>query len=158
MLTPFHFQLIREFQLQNVEFVLIGGHAALLYGSERTTGDMDLLVNPTKENGERIICAFGNLGLEIGDLKPEDFNEKLVLSFGFEPDGVDIITRLKHADYQFISEHAQVFELAENVKISVIDARDLLNEKKQLNRKGKKGFSDQIDILGISQYLNINRK
>lgn len=41
MLTEFHHALIKAFIREKVAFVLIGGHAALVYGSERTTGDMD---------------------------------------------------------------------------------------------------------------------
>lgn len=157
MVTPFHQKLIIELQRQNADFVLIGGHAALLYGSDRTTGDMDLLVNPTAENGEKIIQAFHRLGLDIEDLVPTDFETNLVLSFGFEPDGVDIINYLKLTDFQTIAHNASWVELEKNLQIPVIDARDLLAEKKQLNREGKKGLSDQIDIINIEKYLEINR-
>jgi len=34
----------------NVEYVLVGGIAVNIYGYRRSTGDMDLFVNPTKEN------------------------------------------------------------------------------------------------------------
>ena len=119
---------------------------------------MDLLVNPTAENGEKIIQAFHRLGLDIEDLVPTDFETNLVLSFGFEPNGVDIINYLKLTDFQTIAHNASWVELEKNLQIPVIDARDLLAEKKQLNREGKKGLSDQIDIINIEKYLEINRR
>jgi hypothetical protein len=50
LLTYFHKQLISALSDEGADFILIGGHAALLYGSNRTKGDMDLLVKPDKEN------------------------------------------------------------------------------------------------------------
>jgi hypothetical protein len=158
VLTDFHKKLILELQNQGAEFILVGGHAALLYGSERTTGDMDLLVNPTFENGQKIIKAFLSLGLQIDDLQPEDFEKELVLSFGFDPNGVDIINHLRLADYKTINRNASSFIWEENFQLKVIDARDLLAEKKNLQREGKKGLTDQIDILSLQKYIELNSK
>ncbi len=153
MLTPFHIQLVRALLAEKAEFILVGGHAALVYGSERTTGDMDLLVKPHRENGEKIIRAFVSLGLDIGDLMPEDFEGNLILGFGFEPDGVDIINRLKGSSYDEVSANAGSLEAEPGLRISVLDARDLLKEKRLLQREGIKGLSDQMDILSLEAYL-----
>jgi hypothetical protein len=34
----------------NVEYVLVGGYAVIFHGYNRTTGDMDIWVNPTGDN------------------------------------------------------------------------------------------------------------
>lgn len=153
MLTDFHLSLIAHLKAQKAEFVLVGGHAALHYGSERTTGDMDLLVRPLAENGEKIIRAFHEMGLDTGDLSPRDFEQNLVLSFGLEPNGVDIINQLKGTDYPTISKNASSVDLANGLSISIIDIHDLLREKKLLQREGRKGLSDQMDILAIEERL-----
>ena len=153
MLTAFHIRLVRALSLENAEFILIGGHAALVYGSGRTTGDMDLFVRPDRKNGENIIRAFLALGLDCGDLVPEDFEGNLILSFGLEPDGVDIINRLKGSSFEEISENVGQIEIEAGFAIPVMDARDLLKEKRLLQRQGIKGLSDQIDILSIEAWL-----
>ena len=153
MLTLFHIRLIKALSAEGVEFILIGGHAALVYGSERTTGDMDLLVKPDKTNGEKIIRAFRSLELDTGDLVPEDFEENLVLGFGLEPDGVDIINHLKGSSYSEAAANAGNLEAEPGLQISVLDARDLLKEKRLLQRQGMKGLSDQMDILSLEAYL-----
>ena len=52
-----HERLLGKFLTNNVEFVLIGGHAAIYHGVRRTTSDLDILVQPTEENGRRILKA-----------------------------------------------------------------------------------------------------
>ena len=114
---------------------------------------MDLFVRPDRKNGENIIRAFLALGLDCGDLVPEDFEGNLILSFGLEPDGVDIINRLKGSSFEEISENVGQIEIEAGFAIPVMDARDLLKEKRLLQRQGIKGLSDQIDILSIEAWL-----
>jgi hypothetical protein len=115
---------------------------------------MDLLVKPDKINGEKIIRAFRFLDLDIGDLVPEDFEQNLVLGFGLEPDGVDIINYLKGSSYSEAAANAGIVEPEPGMQIPILDARDLLKEKRLLQRQGLKGLSDQMDILSLEAYLN----
>lgn len=85
-----HERILRKFILYDVDFVLIGGHAVVFYGVRRTTADIDILVRPTLENGERILKAFKSLKLEIDDIQAADFTADQVFTFGMEPDAVDI--------------------------------------------------------------------
>jgi len=156
--SDFHLQLINAFQRNGVEFLIIGGHAAILYGSDRTTGDLDLLVKPTDVNGEKIIKSFEELMLKIEDLKPADFVSQLVLTFGFEPDGVDIINYLKGLEIDVVFSHAAIFDFVNCDSVKVIDAKDLLIIKKSLGREGRKALTDQLDILGIQKYLEIHKR
>ena len=41
-----------------VKYVLIGGYAVIIHGYQRTTGDMDIFVECTKENYSQIKKAF----------------------------------------------------------------------------------------------------
>ena len=42
---------------QDVEFLVVGGHAVAFHGYPRLTEDIDLLVRPSLENGSRILQA-----------------------------------------------------------------------------------------------------
>lgn len=48
----------------HVDFVICGGVACLMYGSPRSTADLDLLVNLTDENLKRFVAAMRELGLQ----------------------------------------------------------------------------------------------
>ena len=54
-------KLLRRFQEEGVEYVLVGGQAVRLNGFVRATEDVDVLLKPTRENGEKIIRALSFL-------------------------------------------------------------------------------------------------
>ncbi len=56
-------ELVRAFVNDGIEFILVGGLAVAWYCAERQADDMDLLVNPTRENSQRIHRVLTNLGL-----------------------------------------------------------------------------------------------
>lgn len=41
-----------------VKYILVGGYSVILHGYSRTTGDLDIWVNKTIENYERLKSAF----------------------------------------------------------------------------------------------------
>ena len=50
--------LLARFREEGVEYVLVGGQAVRLNGYLRATEDIDVLVKPTRANGENIIRAL----------------------------------------------------------------------------------------------------
>ena len=50
--------LLGRFREEGVEYVLVGGQAVRLNGYLRATEDIDVLVRPTRDNGEKIIRAL----------------------------------------------------------------------------------------------------
>ncbi len=53
--------LLGRFRDEGVEYVLVGGQAVRLNGYLRATEDVDVLVKPTRANGERVIRALNFL-------------------------------------------------------------------------------------------------
>ena len=45
-------------QRRNVEYLVIGGIAAVLHGVPRATFDLDILINPTPDNAQRLLEAL----------------------------------------------------------------------------------------------------
>lgn len=53
-----------------VDYLIVGGFAVQFHGHERTTRDLDLLVNRTRENLGRLAAALGELGAELQGVDP----------------------------------------------------------------------------------------
>ena len=64
--------LLQRFQEEGVQYVLVGGQAVRLNGYLRATEDVDLLLEPTRANGEKIIRALNFLPSSV-DLDPAWF-------------------------------------------------------------------------------------
>lgn len=47
-----------SFQKNDVRYLVIGGIAAVLYGVPRATFDLDILIEPTKENAQKLHDAL----------------------------------------------------------------------------------------------------
>lgn len=60
-------EVVQVFSECGVEFVLIGGLAVAWYCPDREADDMDLLVNPTKENSARVSQALSRLQYAVLD-------------------------------------------------------------------------------------------
>ena len=65
-------ELLRRFQEEGVEYVLVGGQAVRLNGFVRATEDVDVLLKPGRSNGERTIRALGFLA-SAAELDPAWF-------------------------------------------------------------------------------------
>ncbi|MGD8898275.1 MAG: nucleotidyl transferase AbiEii/AbiGii toxin family protein, partial [Acidobacteriota bacterium] len=61
-------------------YVLIGGFAVILHGGERTTKDIDLLVDPEPENVERLKRALSVLEDDAArEIDPDDLKKYRVV-------------------------------------------------------------------------------
>jgi hypothetical protein len=120
----------------NVEYLLVGGYAVILRGYNRTTGDMDVWVNKTPENYQKLSKAFYSFGLNISDmteqnfLSNEDFN---VFTYGRPPVSIDIMTAVKGLIFEKAFLNKDIYEF-EGLTISLISRSDLLIAKKAANR------------------------
>ena len=54
--------LFASFQKHDVKYLVIGGIAAVLYGVPRATFDLDVLIEPSAQNAERLLKAMIDAG------------------------------------------------------------------------------------------------
>jgi hypothetical protein len=54
--------VFKSFQRHEVRYVVLGGVASVLYGVPRTTFDLDILIEATTENAQRLLNALRDAG------------------------------------------------------------------------------------------------
>jgi len=64
--------LLRSLSDHGVRFVVIGATAFPVHGYARATLDVDLLIEPTRENAERTLQALGAFGYDVSDVTVDD--------------------------------------------------------------------------------------
>ena len=55
--------VFRSFQKHEVKYVVIGGIAAILHGVPRATFDLEILIEATPDNAQRLLNALLDAGL-----------------------------------------------------------------------------------------------
>jgi len=90
---------LREFlELLNsrgVEYVIVGAHSLAFHGRPRYTGDLDILVRATPENGAKLVELLNEFGFANSGFKESDFTEpEQVIQLGRPPNRVDLLTSI----------------------------------------------------------------
>ena len=76
-------------------FIVVGAHALAVHGVPRATQDLDVWVDPTRENAERVWEALIRFGAPIADLdiSQDDFvRPETVIQIGLPPNRIDVLT------------------------------------------------------------------
>jgi hypothetical protein len=132
---------------QQVKYLLVGGYSVILHGYPRTTGDMDLWVERSLENYQRITAAFAQFGMPVFDMTEENFLEHPVwdvFTFGNPPVAIDIMTKLTGLEFSAAYSKATIFE-DEDLSIRTIHKNDLIAAKKAAGRA--KDINDLENLL-----------
>lgn len=58
-----HLQILLILIKHQVKFMLIGGYAVIYYGYERTTGDIDIWLQPGNKNRDNLVKALEEFGI-----------------------------------------------------------------------------------------------
>jgi hypothetical protein len=83
-----------------VDYMVVGAHALAFHGRPRHTGDLDIWINPNKENAIKLISVlndfgFGSLGLTEADFLKENY----VTQLGYPPLRIDILNAISGVEF-----------------------------------------------------------
>lgn len=140
-------EFIEALNKAEVEYMLVGGYAVIFHGYNRTTGDLDVWVNPTSPNFQRLRKAFGIFGLSLFDMTEEKFmktDNYDVFTFGKPPVCIEILTAVKGLEFSnaYTNSSLQNFD---GIPVRMIDIRDLITAKKSSARNKDKDDIEHLD-------------
>ncbi|MFM2226225.1 MAG: hypothetical protein RJA07_2427 [Bacteroidota bacterium] len=144
-----HKQIIQILLKHEVEFMLIGGYAVIFYGYRRTTGDMDLWLNPDNNNKIKLCKSLEEAGFETEDLvqlENLDFTKHQSFSIGIEPQKIDFITRVNSIEFIEANAHKIMADI-EDIKMPIIHLTDLVKTK--INTGRSKDAADVEELQHI---------
>ena len=78
-----------------VRYLIVGAHAVAHHARPRSTKDLDLWIDPSKENAERVLATIRDfLGTDLG-LKIEDLTKPgTIVQLGVAPARIDLLNRI----------------------------------------------------------------
>ena len=131
-------RFLRSLHTHEVRYLLVGGVATTYYGHVRMTMDLDLWVEDTAENKERLIAALKDADVAGAEhyRNVEMIPGRSSLSIGtigFEVDLMGYTKAFRKEDFADCYRRASVAQI-EEIPITVIHIDDLVREKQQLGR------------------------
>lgn len=85
-------ELLKAFNEGGVKYLVVGGHAVMLYTEPRYTKDLDLWVEASAENAKKVFRALTAFGAPLTGLSEEAFaHEGFFYQLGRPPARVDIL-------------------------------------------------------------------
>jgi hypothetical protein len=138
-------RLARLCQLLNAEearYLIVGATAMQLWGTSRATRDVDILIEPTVANAERVLRALSALPFGVAaEIDPQDLVARAVTMIGDTPN-VDVLTRAWHLTWVDAERDIAVFEV-EGVPVPTVSLAHLIESK----RTGRTQDDADIELL-----------
>jgi predicted nucleotidyltransferase len=127
-------EFIQSLNDNKVKYLVVGGYAVALHGYPRYTKDMDIWVDMSAENAEKIVKAldtfgFGSLGIEASEFTIEN----QMLQLGNPPGRIDILTTLPGVEFSKCYSSRTIIEV-DGVSVNFIDLENLKKNKKATGR------------------------
>jgi len=138
--------LCRSLNEAGAKYIVIGGWAVIQHGFERTTSDVDLLVESSSENFQKIRTAMLKLpDGAIRELEPDDLDKFIVVRVGDEF-VIDLMKRSCGIEYAEASQDIEPIRVRD-VVIPFANAQ-LLWRTKQTHRE-----KDALDRAFLEELL-----
>ena len=144
--------VFRSFQRHEVRYIVIGGVASVLYGVPRATFDLDILIEPTSENAERLLAALLDAG--FGTAAMTDAQDIVAHEITVFNDRVriDVQTRTPGISFQDAWSRRRVVTY-QGQDFFVVSREDLITSKRAAGREIDLSdvrlleLSDQDDVM-----------
>ena len=157
-------ELLELLNKNNIKYIIVGGYALGYHSRPRYTEDIDIWIEASYENAEKIIHAlhefgFASLHITIDDLiQPEK-----VIQLGLPPQRIDILTSIDGIDFQEAWEqkieakfgNIDVAILSLNDLIQVLDVEALLATNLPMNREYIQSHLAELHIASDQKIMNI---
>ncbi|MEM9882631.1 MAG: hypothetical protein AAF800_06920 [Planctomycetota bacterium] len=148
---------VERFNRFGVEFMVIGGQAANLLGSDRPTFDVDLCYRRSPDNLERLAACLRDLNVTLRNAPPDlPFQidaRSLALganfTFSTELSSLDVLGHVEPiGDYDALLPNAETGEVA-GEPVTVIGLDDLIRIKEHIARQ--KDRDALVELLAIKR-------
>jgi len=123
-----------------VRYLLIGAFAVAAHGYPRYTKAIDLLIDENEANALKVIDVLKAFGFESLGLDTNDFLEGDIIQLGYEPNRIDILTRVPGVLFKEVFERRATV-LINGVIVSLIAKDDLIKAKLASGR-----LQDLLDV------------
>jgi hypothetical protein len=128
-----------------VDFLLVGGYAVVLHGYVRSTGDMDLWIERTEDNYQKLRKVYFDFSAPIFPQEQFSNHKFNVWGIGVEPTKIEIVTQVDGLIFEESFKKKNFFKV-DKLQIPYIDFEDLIKNKQASGR-----YKDLADIEQLNK-------
>lgn len=122
-------QVCAELNRAGAKYLVIGGVACVLHGYVRATTDVDILIERTRQNTDRVLEALARIGYGFArEWTAEEILKRPITVIGDDP-AVDVFTVAWSVKYEQAVKRSSVVEV-DGVAIPLIGLDDLIETKR----------------------------
>lgn len=134
MLNQDYREMLSVLSDNNVRFLVVGAYAMAGHGYPRATGDIDIWVEPSEENSEKVCNSLIAFGAPGEFYNKNTFEEKgIILQIGVAPRRIDILTHIGDVEFREAWDKRKIIEI-EGLKIPIIGIDELIRSKLSAGR------------------------
>ena len=134
MLSKDFQEFVKLLNDNDVKYLIVGGYAVALHGYPRYTKDLDVWIELSPANADKILMALEKFGFGSLDLKADDFLESnQIIQLGYPPNRIDILTTLTSLSFEDCYKSSVKIEI-HGVHINFIDIENLKKNKRATGR------------------------
>ncbi len=146
-------ELFASLGAHEVRFLVVGGYAFAFHAKPRYTKDLDIFIDATPDNAQRVLQAladfgFGSLGLTVEDLTAPGS----IIQLGYPPNRIDLLSSLKKVSFEEAWEHRVQGRFSDQT-IFYIGLEDLIRNKQAVGRP-----QDRADVAALKKTLKGRRE
>ena len=148
-LTQDYQDIIELFNKYKVKYLIAGAYAMSKVGYSRSTYDIDLWIEKTKENAINIFKALDEFGVPF-KINPDDFlAPNSVLQIGIEPNRIDILTDVDGLRFEDAWKNRQLVKF-DNLEAYSLEIHDIIKNKEASNRP-----KDRLDLVQLKELAKL---
>lgn len=139
--------LLLAFNEQSVKYLIVGGYALVRYTEPRATKDLDLFIDISDENAERVFRALAKFGAPLSGVSPADFQDPYSgFQFGLPPSQIDILLALSALTFEEAWGESVPGVLADGIAVHFLSLEHLIRNKRAAGR-----LQDLADVEALEK-------
>ena len=112
-----------------VAYLIIGGYALAFHGKPRHTGDLDIWIDITDDNAQKMMSVINDFGMTSLGLKKADFLQKGgITQIGYPPLRIDILNEIDGVTFNAAYLNKQIIDI-DGLPVNYIGLDDLIKNK-----------------------------
>lgn len=135
-----------------VDYMIVGGYALGFHGAPRYTGDLDIWINISETNADRMLKVIVDFGFSSLAFERNDFLKQGYISqIGHPPLRIDILNSIDGVDFEDAKKNIQRIDI-DGLIVPYVGLQDFIKNKEATGR-----LKDKSDIEEIKKAVKKKR-